>query len=83
MKVAAAISSPAQDDFIQRIFEHINRWDNPWTRARKARGSPNPEPPTAPSRGRAVELNESIDPQWDVDAYITVPTAPLEVPANH
>jgi hypothetical protein len=41
MKVLAAISSPAQDDIIEKILKHINRWNPPWQAERRARGPPN------------------------------------------
>ncbi len=41
MKVLAAISSPAQDDIIEKILKHINRWNPPWQAEPRARGPPN------------------------------------------
>jgi hypothetical protein len=76
MKVVAAISSPVQNDLIKRILEHIGRRNPPWSRARKARGPPNHKQATAPSRGQAIDTTDSVDPQWDVDAYIVDPPAP-------
>ena len=71
MKIIAAVTSPAQDDVIERILRHINSWDPPWRRQRKARGPP---PSTAPPPGQlppstidpiiADELYAS-DPIWD------------------
>src|SRR2546422_4534798 len=40
MKVIAAITSPAQDDLIEKILRHIGRWNPPWLAKRKARGPP-------------------------------------------
>ena len=40
MKVIAAISSPAQDDVIEKILRSIGVWDPPWKRIRRARGPP-------------------------------------------
>jgi hypothetical protein len=40
MKVIAAITSPAQDDLIEKILRHIDRWNPPWLEKRKARGPP-------------------------------------------
>jgi hypothetical protein len=42
MKVLAAISSPAQDELIERILRARGEWDPPWKRERKARGPPPP-----------------------------------------
>jgi hypothetical protein len=39
MKIIAAIG-PDQPDVIERILRHLNRWDPPWKRVRKARGPP-------------------------------------------
>ena len=40
MRVVAAISSPAQDDVIERILRHTKSWDPPWKREPKARAPP-------------------------------------------
>jgi hypothetical protein len=40
MKVVAAISSPTQDDVIEKILRHIGAWDPPWQRQPKARAPP-------------------------------------------
>ena len=40
MIVLAAISSPAQDDVIERILKKRREWDPPWQRERQARGPP-------------------------------------------
>jgi len=40
MRVIAAISSPAQDDVIEKILKSIGKWDPPWQRAGKIRGPP-------------------------------------------
>ena len=42
MKVIAVISSPAQDDVIERILRHTGQWDPPWKRQPRARGPPHP-----------------------------------------
>jgi hypothetical protein len=39
MKIIAAIG-PDQPEVIERILRHLNRWDPPWKRVRKARGPP-------------------------------------------
>jgi hypothetical protein len=38
MRVIAAISSPAQDDLIEKILKALKLWDPPWKRQRSARG---------------------------------------------
>ncbi len=40
MKILAAISSPAQDEVIERILRARGEWDPPWLRAKPARGPP-------------------------------------------
>jgi hypothetical protein len=40
MRILAAISSPAQDDVIERILRARGEWDPPWRRERRARGPP-------------------------------------------
>ncbi len=58
MVVLAAISSPAQDDVIERILKSRNQWNPPWLRHRPARGPP-----------RELELfddfEESQVPSWN------------------
>jgi hypothetical protein len=40
LKVIAAISSPAQDDVIEKILRSKNLWDPPWLKKRPVRGPP-------------------------------------------
>jgi len=40
MKILAAISSPAQDDVIERILRARGEWDPPWLRSHPPRGPP-------------------------------------------
>ena len=40
MKILAAISSPAQDDVIEKILRARGEWAPPWLAARQARGPP-------------------------------------------
>ena len=40
MKVLAAISSPAQDDVIEKILKARGQWDPPWLKSHPARGPP-------------------------------------------
>jgi hypothetical protein len=42
MKALSAISSPAQDDVIEKILRARGAWDPPWTRERRARSPPGP-----------------------------------------
>ena len=69
MKIVSAISSPHQDDVIERILRHLNRWDPPWKRVQKARGPP-PSSTSHPSPGAGSEM---IDPPLDVDQYLVDP----------
>jgi hypothetical protein len=70
MRVRATISSPAQDDVIEKILRSRGEWDPPWKKARPPRGPP--EPTQAPqgtdphSRARSVEEAEfQQDPPGD------------------
>jgi hypothetical protein len=56
MKVLAAITSPAQDDVIEKILRARKEWDPPWLKARSARG-----PPETPGLKPATEA-DWIDP---------------------
>ena len=58
MKIVAAITSPHQDDVIERVLRHLNLWDPPWNRQRRARGPPSPS-----SEVHGTELS----PQGDLD----------------
>ncbi len=40
MKIIAAITSPAQDDVIEKVLRHLKVWDPPWKRERKAPALP-------------------------------------------
>jgi len=72
MKVIAAISSPEQDDVIEKILKARGQWDPPWSRPRRARGPP-PSGASTPSVRRCT-----IDPQWDVDDYLCDPPGPAD-----
>jgi len=74
MKVLAAISSPEQDDVIERILKARGEWDPPWKRPRRARGPPPGDPSTPPVGG------ETIDPQCDVDDYCFFDPSTVEDP---
>jgi hypothetical protein len=58
MVVLAAISSPAQDEVIEKILKHLNRWDPPWLRRRPARGPP-------AQRALFEEVEESQVQHWN------------------
>jgi len=67
MRVVAAISSPAQDDVIERILKSRGDWDPPWMRPGKIRGPPPPIPRTPTSEKRSghspeEDWPEGIDP---------------------
>ncbi len=72
MAVLAAISSPAQDEVIEKILKASGEWDPPWARQRPARGPP---AGTATDQGRPpgdirIEYDEGYDPrreEWEVD----------------
>ena len=49
MRIVAALTSPHQDQVIEKILRWRGEWDPPWRRSRKARG-----PPPAP--GTKIEL---------------------------
>ncbi len=40
MRVVSAITSPHQDDVIEKILKHRREWDPPWTRQHRPRGPP-------------------------------------------
>ena len=75
MKVAQAISSPAQDDIIEKILRHINKWNPPWQAQRRARGPPRPTQSSAPE-ARRPELPESSDPLPTDEHYAVDPPVP-------
>ena len=40
MKIISALTSPHQDDVIERILRARGEWDPPWKRESRARGPP-------------------------------------------
>ena len=62
MKGLAAISSPAQDDVIEKILRAQGRWNPPWLKHRPARGPPGSE---VPSWSRAKEVDGFEPPPLD------------------
>ena len=65
MKIIAAIG-PDQPDVIERILRHLNRWDPPWKRQRRARGPP---PSEGSQTTRQKEQSCTIDPLPTDDQY--------------
>jgi hypothetical protein len=66
MKIIAAITSPEQDELIEKLLRHVHRWDPPWKRQRQARGPP-PSESSQPSSGALGA--ERIDPPVEVEQY--------------
>ena len=42
MRIIAALTSPHQDEAIEKILRHRQQWHPPWEIERKARGAPTP-----------------------------------------
>ncbi|MFQ5505398.1 MAG: hypothetical protein ACE5F1_11455 [Planctomycetota bacterium] len=72
MRIIAAISSPEQDDVIEKILRHLQIWDPPWLRHRapRARAPPGPSSFNDP---RTPSEPEFIDPPVDDEQYIIDP----------
>ena len=78
MKIVAAITSPHQDDVIERVLKHLKIWDPPWKRERRARGPP-PRDHAAeksleedPARAEPIDSDRgfeeyAVDPPWGED----------------
>ncbi|MBI4601188.1 MAG: hypothetical protein HY721_04425 [Planctomycetes bacterium] len=62
MKIVAAITSPAQDEVIERVLRHLHRWDPPWKRPRRARGPPDERRDSPGSQEALANPAEPIDP---------------------
>jgi len=82
MKIIAAVSSPQQDDVIERILRHLHLWNPPWKSACKARGPPAPGGATSPcpppsQPGAARTPAPTIDPMID-DEFYSVDDIPLD-----
>ena len=58
MKVIAAITSPAQDDVIEKILRARGEWDPPWLRPPRARGPP---PALVPAQSSVTTEETWID----------------------
>ena len=72
MRIIAAITSPGQDDVIERILRHLQLWDPPWQRQRAPRGRAPPEPSEFDDAATPSEP-EFIDPPVDDEQYIVDP----------
>ena len=59
MRIIAAIG-PEQPDVIERVLRHVNRWDPPWKRQRRARGPP-------PGAGRGAQSRAQGAPPGPTD----------------
>ena len=68
MKIVSAISSPEQDDVIERILRHLHLWDPPWFRQRRVRGPPPSTGPPSPLRPQ--DTAQTIDPVYDDELYL-------------
>ena len=74
MEIIAAISSPAQDDVIEKILRHLDLWDPPWKRERRARGPPTSHPKQTPFlQGQWVDF-DGVDPQINTEDYCVDPS---------
>ncbi len=74
MKVISALTSPHQDDVIERILKSRGAWDPPWKRQRRARGPPKEiekqlelvpaESEFAPQDDDEFEFNQDAPAEW-------------------
>ena len=70
MKVISALTSPHQDDVIERILKSRGDWDPPWKRERRARGPPKElelvpaESEFAPQDDDEFEFNQDPPTEW-------------------
>jgi hypothetical protein len=78
MEIIAAISSPAQDDVIERVLQHLNLWDPPWRRERRARGPPTSHPKQTPFLQGDPDDFDGIAPQINTEDYCVDPPFPDE-----
>jgi len=70
MKVIAALTSPHQDQAIEKILKAMGRWAPPWKRTRRARG-----PPPAPQPSTTDADGSQLGPEIDQDFNQLVPGA--------
>jgi hypothetical protein len=71
MKVIAAITSPHQDDVIEKILKATGQWNPPWKRQRRARGPP----PKLQVLGAADQDGSELRPEAEDDFNQLVPGA--------
>ena len=70
MRVVSALSSPHQDDIIERILKSRGEWDPRWKRQRRARGPPKEfelvrdESEFAPQDDDEFEFNQDPTSEW-------------------
>ena len=70
MRVISALTSPHQDDVIERILKSRGEWNPPWKQERRARGPPNElalvpdESEFAPRDDDEFEFNQDPPTQW-------------------
>ena len=69
MKIIAGLTSPHQDEAIEKILRHVGLWDPPWKRERKARGPPLSHQDSGDSLEEVDDLFSTgpIDPPWEDD----------------
>jgi len=75
--VLAAISSPAQEEIIEKVLRARGQWDPPWLKGRPARG-----PPSAGASACGEDHGEDqgpIDPSPPDEAYLHDPEPPVEI----
>jgi hypothetical protein len=75
MKIVAVVA-PEQEDVVERILRHLQIWDPPWKRQRKARG-----PPSSPGAGSKAppsleEAGDGFDSHVDDNLYAIDPAPP-------
>lgn len=77
MKILAAITSPAQDDVIERILRARGQWDPPWLKSPPARGPPRSRASLPSSRASLPgEDGGPIDAGPPDEAYLQDPERP-------
>jgi hypothetical protein len=85
MQIIAAITSPHEDDVIERVLRHLELWNPPWKRQRRARG-PRPRAlafePLAQERQEA-DLSEAIEAERSMDEYLVDPPSKDEIYTLH
>jgi hypothetical protein len=69
MKLVAAISSPAQDQVIEKILRHIGAWDPPWQRQPKARAPPRQRELFSGDSGSQLPAIEEEDVNQDAPGF--------------